>query len=228
MPDNNLLRMSFSRPLSSRRRGVARASGFTLVEVLVSIVVLSFGVLGLVGVQAFALQSTREARLQAQAANLAREMSEMMRGNNQTAIKADPGLNPYLVDLRSPLAPSTADYCLDVSSSAACPDGTAVARSELTDWLTRLDAALPGARVVICFDSAPYDARGLPQWKCTPGAPGIDAIAVIKVGWTRRSTRRAPDGDSAAATATAGVERATSPYVIFPVTGGNPLGAPAP
>jgi type IV pilus assembly protein PilV len=225
MLDNKLLRMPCLRPLSSRRRGVAPASGFTLVEVLVSIVVLSFGVLGLVGVQAFALQSTREARLQAQAANLAREMSEMMRGNNQTAIKADPGQNPYLVDLSSPLAPSTADYCLDVSSSAACPDGTAVARSELTDWLTRLDAALPGARVVICFDSAPYDARGLPQWKCTPGTPGIDAIGVIKVGWTRRSTRRAPDAGSA--TATAGVERATSPYVVFPVTGGNPLGAPA-
>jgi len=201
---------------------VARASGFTLVEVLVSIVLLSFGVLGLVGVQALALQSTREARLQAQAANLAREMSEMMRGNNQTAIKPDPGLNPYLVDLSSPLAPPTANYCLDVSSSAACPDGTAVARSELTDWLTRLDAALPGARVVICFDSAPYDARGLPQWKCTPGTPGIDEIAVIKVGWSRRSLRRTPDGSSA----TAGVERASYPYVVFPVTGGNPLGAP--
>ena len=37
-----------------RRRATG---GFTLVEVLVSIVVLSFGMLGIVGVQAFALQS---------------------------------------------------------------------------------------------------------------------------------------------------------------------------
>lgn len=223
MLDNKLLRMSLQHRSAPKRREAVRASGFTLVEVLVSIVVLSFGVLGLVGVQALALQSTREARLQAQAANLAREMSEMMRGNNQTAIQSDARLNPYLVNLGSPLAPPTANYCLGVSSSAACADGAAVARSEMTDWLSRLDAALPGARVVICFDSAPYDAKGLPQWKCTPGTPGIDEIAVIKVGWTRRSTRRTPDAGSA----TAGVERAVYPYVVFPVTGGNPLGAPA-
>ena len=42
--------------------------GFSLVEVLVAIVVLSFGLLGMVGMQAFSLQSNREARLQGQAA----------------------------------------------------------------------------------------------------------------------------------------------------------------
>ncbi|AVS75235.1 type IV pilus modification protein PilV [Paracidovorax cattleyae] len=200
-----------------------RESGFTLVEVLVSIVVLSFGILGLVGVQAFALQSTREARLQAQAANLAREMAEMMRGNNQIGIKSDASLNPYLVSLQSPLAPATAGYCLGVASSSACADGTAVARAELTDWLTRLDAALPGARVVICFDKAPYDSNGMPQWNCTAGTAGVDEIAVIKIGWTRKSTLRASES--------AGIETAAAstsyPYVVFPVTSGNPMGAPS-
>ena len=43
--------------------------GFSLVEVLVAIVVLSFGLLGMVGMQAFALQSNQEARLQGQAAD---------------------------------------------------------------------------------------------------------------------------------------------------------------
>lgn len=222
MPNNQLLYpVRLRRPVPGWR-GRSKVSGFTLIEVLVSVVVLSFGVLGLVGVQAFALQSTREARLQAQAANLAREMAEMMRGNNQIGIKSDASLNPYIVNRSSPLAPSTASYCLGVASSSACADGTAVAQAEMTDWLARLDAALPGARVVICFDSAPYDANGLPQWNCTPGTAGVDEIAVIKLGWTRRSTNRTPDSSSA----TAGVERADYPYVIFPVTSGNPLGAP--
>ena len=44
--------------------------GFSLVEVLVAIVILSFGMLGMVGMQAFALQSNRDARLQSQAASL--------------------------------------------------------------------------------------------------------------------------------------------------------------
>lgn len=56
----------------SRPRPIRQSLGFTLVEVLVAIMVLSFGMLGLVGMQAFALQSNREARLQAQAAMLAR------------------------------------------------------------------------------------------------------------------------------------------------------------
>ena len=83
-----------------RRRATG---GFTLVEVLVSIVVLSFGMLGIVGVQAFALQSNREARLQSHAVNLARELAEMMRGNNQIGIKSAAADNPYLLDATSPL-----------------------------------------------------------------------------------------------------------------------------
>ena len=39
--------------------------------------VLSFGMLGIVGVQAFALQSNREARLQSHAVNLARELADL-------------------------------------------------------------------------------------------------------------------------------------------------------
>ncbi|AVS62994.1 type IV pilus modification protein PilV [Paracidovorax avenae] len=224
MADNSLLYSLRSRSRMGRASPRHRESGFTLIEVLVSIVVLSFGILGLVGVQAFALQSTREARLQAQAANLAREMAEMMRGNNQIGIKSDASLNPYLINLQSPLAPATASYCLGVASSSACADGTAVARAELTDWLTRLDAALPGARVVICFDKAPYDSNGMPQWNCTPGTAGVDEVAVIKIGWTRKSTLRASATSDGVETATA---TGSYPYVVFPVTSGNPMGAPS-
>ena len=38
-----------------------------MVEVLVAIVILAFGMLGTVGMQAFAIQANRDARLQAQA-----------------------------------------------------------------------------------------------------------------------------------------------------------------
>ena len=97
-----------------RRRATG---GFTLVEVLVSIVVLSFGMLGIVGVQAFALQSNREARLQSQAVNLARELAEMMRGNNQIGIQSAAADNPYLMAATSPLAAATPSYCLRVGNA---------------------------------------------------------------------------------------------------------------
>lgn len=196
------------------------ARGFTLVEVLVAIVILSFGMLGMVGMQAFALQSNREARLQSQATNLARELAEMMRGNNQVGIQATAAANPYLLAVSTPLAPGTASVCLGVgNSSTGCTTTLDVARAEMTDWLARVDAELPGARIAICFDSSPYDANGLPQWGCTAGT---DAIAVVKIGWTRNSTDRSTTGANM-------LERASDtnsrPGVLFPVTSGNPLGS---
>lgn len=196
------------------------ARGFTLVEVLVSIVVLSFGMLGMVGMQAFALQSNREARLQSQATNLARELAEMMRGNNQIGIQVAAADNPYLLTDTTPLAPGTASVCLGVgNTSTGCSTVLDVARAEMTDWLARVDTQLPGARIAICFDSNPYDADGLPQWDCTAGT---DAIAVVKMGWTRNSLDRSKTDATM-------LERASDtnsrPGVLFPVTSGNPLGS---
>ena len=63
--------------------------GFSLIEVLVSIVVLSFGLLGAAGLQSFAIKSNREGRLQSAASTLAREYAEMVRGNNQIGTQED-------------------------------------------------------------------------------------------------------------------------------------------
>lgn len=173
----------------------------------------------MVGVQAFALQSNREARLQSQATNLARELAEMMRGNNQIGIQTTAADNPYLVATSSPLNPGTASACIGVgNASTGCGSALDVAKAEMTDWLARVDSDLSGARVVVCFDSSPYDSKGLPQWGCTAGT---DAIAVVKIGWTRNSTDRSKTGANM-------LERASDansrPGVLFPVTSGNPLG----
>ena len=84
----------------------------------------------------------------------------------------------------------------------------------MTDWLNRVNTELPGARVSVCFDGAPYDSSGMPQWTCTD--TGADEIAVIKIGWTRASTDRSQTGAGA-------IESAASnpPTIIFPVTSGN-------
>lgn len=187
-----------------------RASGFSLVEVLVSIVVLSFGLLGMVGMQAASLQANREARLQSSAVVLARELAELIRGNKATGI-LPVATNPYLGSFSTPLAATTASYCLNVATgTTACTSATDIANAQMTEWLARVDAQLPGARVDICFDSAPFDSNGLPQWACT--ASTSDVI-VVKIGWTRGSTNRSTSGASA-------LQRATIPSVVLPVTAG--------
>lgn len=192
--------------LSNRRVRARKDDGFSLLEVLISIIILSFGLLGMVGLQAAALQSNREARLQSTAASLARELAEMMRGNKDVALATTS--NPYLVSTSSPLTPTTASYCLNVAATSACADATTTANAQMTEWLTRVDAELPGARVSICADSAPFDAAGLPVWACGTAAGGL---TTIKIGWTQGSTDR---------TLTT-VDRATRPSIVFPVTPGN-------
>ena len=211
-----MLENCFARPLrhtatASRAR---RACGFSLVEVLISIVILSFGMLGMVGLQAAAIQANRDARLQSVASFLARELAEMMRGNKQTAL-ATGAANPYLIDVANPagatpMVPTTPAFCLSVGT-AACANNLEVANAQMTDWLTRVDAELPSARVVVCVDAAPYDGSGIPQWGCTPGTL---ANTVIKVGWTRGTTNRADSSANA-------FVRAAVPSLVLPITPGN-------
>lgn len=201
---------------SCRAFSINASQGFSLIEVLVAIVVLSFGLLGMVGMQAFALQSNREARLQGQAAVLARELAEMMRGNK--VIGADPSstVNFYLgaFSVGGLTMGSNASYCSGASTSTPCATPADVAKSEMTDWLNRVNTELPDARVTICFDGTPYDTNGMPQWTCA--ATGADEIAVIKIGWTRSALDRSQTGAAA-------IESASSnpPSIIFPVTSGN-------
>lgn len=183
-------------------------------EILVAIVILAFGMLGTVGMQAFALQANRDARLQAQAVVYARELAEMMRGNKEIAVKTTAAANPYLVTSMTISSPS---YCMAVgNASTGCTSTLDVATAEMTDWLARVAADLPDARVTVCFDGTPYDANGLPQWSCN--ATGADEIVFIKIGWTRTVTDKSKSG-------TAALERASDstsrPYVVVPVTSGN-------
>ena len=76
-------------------------SGFTLIEMLVTMVILSIGLLGLAGLQANSLKNNHNAYLQSQAALMAYDMANRMRANlegvsdneynNISGIPADPG-----------------------------------------------------------------------------------------------------------------------------------------
>ncbi len=184
-----------------------RSRGFSLVEVLISIVILTIGILGMVGMQAAALQANREARLQSSAVVLARELADMIRGNKAVGVLTTS--NPYLGAFTAPLAATTEEYCLNVASS--CTNNTQVANAQMTEWLARVNAELPGAQVTTCVDGSPFDANGVPKWACN-GAAG--AAIVIKIGWTKTNTDKSKTGVDA-------LDRATTPSVVLPVTPGS-------
>ena len=57
------------------------AAGFTLLEVLITIVVVAFGLLGLAGLQVFALKNNQSATMRVAATGLANEIVDRMKTN---------------------------------------------------------------------------------------------------------------------------------------------------
>lgn len=200
--------------------------GFSLIEILVSIVILSFGLLGIVGLQASSMKANREARLQSTGVKLAEEIAELIRGNHSTASKTQATENPYLIDYKSTATNATSPAC-GIQGKAKCSDGAEIAARDIADWWSRVNnplaGGIPGARAVICFDSAPYDDEGddegLPQWDCN----GSGTTLAIKIGWTRSNTLKGATGSDAANTSsvnTDAFDKALRPAVIIPVTPG--------
>ena len=94
----------------SRRTSLRRAnsSGFSLIEVLIALVVLGFGLLGYALLQTMTLRFTQSANHRTQATNLAYDLLDQMRSNRfQAAWYATAGFDPGDVtvadcDTRSP------------------------------------------------------------------------------------------------------------------------------
>ncbi|HBA32699.1 MAG TPA: type IV pilus modification protein PilV, partial [Gammaproteobacteria bacterium] len=93
--------------------------GFTLLEVLIALVILSVGLLGLAGLQTTGLRNNHSAYLRSQATLLAYDITDRIRAN-----KAN--LNAYALAL-----------------SASAPSGTSVAETDLNEWLTNVENRLP-------------------------------------------------------------------------------------
>lgn len=202
-PTNNLRtrKNSFSRAL-----GRPAQFGFSLIEVLVAIIVLSVGMLGAVGMQSAALQANKESKNQAAAVTFARELGERMRGNHSVAIKDDAAVNPYLFDTMLTGTSSVAAFTVNCFTTG-CSNPKDAATWDVADWRGRVFDALPTPRVKVCFDEDPYDSAGVARWDCTDKGD----LAVLKMSWTSTNT-----AGSLTFAASTGV-----PLVVLPLTAGS-------
>ena len=108
------------------------AEGFTLLEVLVAVLVLSVGLLGLAGLQTAGLRQNHSAYLRSQATQLAYDIIDRMRSNKATA-----DVGGYDLAIGAP-PPSGPPDCIASLCSAA-----QLATYELNNWILSLSAALP-------------------------------------------------------------------------------------
>ncbi len=129
--------------LKHDERLIARNGGFTLVEVLVSLVILAIGLLGIAKLMLFSSHSNDSAYLRSQATALAYEILDDMRANRQEAIKTP--VSSYATAAAVPAVVPGA-LCVGIGS---CITPTQVALYDLYQWGLHLNAnsgvAPPGA-----------------------------------------------------------------------------------
>ena len=142
--------------------------GVTMLEVLVTLFIITLWLLATAGVQSSAVKLTKGAQFRTQAVLLATELGERMEANVQDAAN---GI--YACDPCSTTTTSTA--CI----SAAC-GSAALAAFDLAEWGARVGAALPSATATVAW---------------TAGTPGT---YLITIGWNDRRAKVSYTGSGAA------------------------------
>lgn len=145
------------------------SSGFTMLEVLIAIVVIAFGLLGLAGLQAFALQNNVNATQRTAAVRLASDIIDRMKANYNGVVN-----NDYH-------RPATTDYTTQVPacvSTAGCTM-TQMAQNDAFEWAQSVAATLPGGLGTICLDSTPNDGTS----NVNPQCDNLGVRYVVKLWW---------------------------------------------
>ena len=109
---------------------ISKQVGFTLMEVLVALAVLSIGLLGMAGMQLFSLKSNQSAYFQSQATYFAYDLIDKMRANPV-------GFNNGDYDSAYTNIPSSITNCQ--TTTATCSP-TQLATFELAQWKCSLGA----------------------------------------------------------------------------------------
>jgi type IV pilus assembly protein PilV len=162
-----------------KAKKLSRSQGFSLIEVLISMLILAFGVLSMGGLQLASLRGSQSAANFSVAVTLAKDYTEMMRSNstvsNNTSTVA--GVNPYLFDSASS-STFTATPSVDCKTTACT--GAQLSVLHISDWAGRVTSQLPSGRAVVCRDPAPRNADGSYRWSCGTNA---GTAVTVKLGW---------------------------------------------
>jgi type IV pilus assembly protein PilV len=149
------------------RIGFRHAIGFTLIEVLISMIILAIGLLGLASLQGISLKNNQDAYLFSQVNALAYEMSDRIKANKR-------GWNPGGTTV---VIPATVSNCTTGCNSAAASCSPAqMAASDLCYWqqnATVMPAS--GATAVIAKSSS------IGTGPCT----GVDPSLCLTMTWSR-------------------------------------------
>jgi type IV pilus assembly protein PilV len=154
--------------------------GNTLIEVLISVLIMSIGMLGIAGLQAFSMSSSHQASMRSQAVILARDMADRMRANRIAVRAAAPNNYGTVAPVRNNCRPAYATVVVAVP--VVCTP-TQLAADDVWDWRSRVFLQLPAGEGEVCIDSTPDDG--------VIGAHACDAIGTVftvKMFWNEKAS----------------------------------------
>ncbi len=148
----------------------SKLTGFTLIEIMVTIVILSVSLLGLSKMQLTSLRYNQDAYQRSLATQLAYDMTNRMRANVSAA-----KLGAY--DLPSGIQNLA---CLSVTGCLS----PQMAAHDVYEWLSPLSPTsvvnqLPNASAITCLDSSPEDGVS-----SSPACDGVGSQYAIKIWWS--------------------------------------------
>jgi type IV pilus assembly protein PilV len=159
-----------------------KSRGFTLIEVLITIVILSVGLLGLATLQTTTLNNQLESNQRAQALFLVEDMANRIRAN---AIAAKAGVASGFGEYAE-----GDDYGLTTPVGSCTNAGTydTVAKRDICEW----ELALAGSGVTLGGDDlgSILGARGCIEH--IPGSTDGETIIRVTIAWQGLSETRAP------------------------------------
>lgn len=147
--------------------------GVTLIEVLVTLVIVAGGLLGTAGLMVYSLKLNKSSEFRTQAVLAASDLFERMEANKGAALNGN-----YIVANTSTVSAASSNC-----ASAAC-NATALASYDLNQWGTTVLASLPQA-----------------SWSVTSPAAGTPRNYTIVINWTDRSADKVTNGENFAYTA---------------------------
>lgn len=118
--------------------------GFSLLEILITLVILSFGLLGIAGIIVNSLKSNQSSYSRTQANWLANDIIDRMRANRSTAEV-----------LPSPYALAMADEA---------PTDASIPSVDLADWRKALVSALPSGTGSVVVNATSSNVTVVVQW----------------------------------------------------------------
>lgn len=186
-------------------------SGFGLIEALVAIVVLAFGLLAVVGVQLEALRGNQQAAQSAVAASLVRDYQDMMIVMPSLQLGSTTATSNITQNVYTAIN-GTAVECKGTSANCTTTQFTDF---QIAEWINRVSTSLPEGKVTVCLDDSFKEisgtAKGLYKWACS----NTGDIMVVKIGWVTKLSRTA-DGTVRETGISDGTDR---PRMVIPITG---------